>query len=134
MYVKPNFYKNFRLYFPFMIEYDEGHFYAKYYPEDSNYHDVQKAYEDLYGAFDFEETDPILKINNEDPLEYLTQYSNTYDYSSKSDNGRLNSELAGAFYNKRLDVYNLPATADQTMIILFTSGKSLTVRFTIMVG
>ena len=37
LYVKPNFYKNFKLYFPFMIVEKDGFFYPQEYPKGSNY-------------------------------------------------------------------------------------------------
>lgn len=33
--------------------------------------------------------------------------ANKYDYSSKTDHGRLNSWLSSSMYNMRLDVYNM---------------------------
>lgn len=74
-------------------------------------------YESLYGELEIDSSDRIFRINGMDVLEWLTNYANLYDYSSKSDNGRVNSELAGALYNKRLDVYNVPAEEDQTIEI-----------------
>lgn len=67
--------------------------------------------------------DAILKINGVDPIEYFTEYANKYDYDSKSDHGRVNGELSGAFYIKRLDVYNLPNPGDESIAISFLSGK-----------
>ena len=75
--------------------------------------------------------DAISKINGLDPIEYFTNYANKYDYDSKSDHGRVNGELSGAFYNKRLDVYNLPDTDDESVQISFVSGKYSTIHFVV---
>lgn len=88
-------------------------------------------YESLYGELEIDSSDRIFRINGMDVLEWLTNYANLYDYSSKSDNGRVNSELAGALYNKRLDVYNVPAEEDQTIEIQYLSGRTQTVHFVI---
>lgn len=66
-----------------------------------------------------------------DPVQYFTNYANKYDYDSKSDHGRVNGELSGAFYGKRLDVYNLPNDGDENVILNFLSGKSMTVHFVV---
>ena len=131
LYVKPNFYGKFRLYFPFMIVEQDGFFYANEYPAGSNYAPIQSMYESLYGELEIDPTDRIFRVNGMDVLEWLTKYANLYDYSSKSDNGRVNSELSGALYNKRLDVYNIPAEEDQSIEIQYISGRTQTVHFVI---
>ena len=114
-----------------MIVEQDGFFYPKEYPKESNYGTIQSMYESLYGDLEIDQSDRILHINGMDVIEWLTDYANLYDYSSKSDNGRVNSELSGALYNKRLDVYNVPAEKDQSIEIQYLSGRTQTVHFVV---
>lgn len=47
-----------------------------------------------------------------EPIEWFKYMANKYDYSSKTDHGRLNSFLSGSLYNMRLDVYNMLEVPD----------------------
>ena len=66
-------------------------------------------WEQQFGELQFSPTDRIQKINGVVPEEFLTKFADESSYSSKSAHSRLNFELGGNFYQKRLDLYNLPS-------------------------
>ncbi|CAL6114958.1 Conserved_hypothetical protein [Hexamita inflata] len=134
LFVQPNFFYNFKLYFPFLLENINGKFYAKEYPVNSTFfHNLQIQYETMYGKLEINPNDKIIKINKQEPIQFLTQFSNKYDYNSKSTHGRLNSQLYSSFYVKRLDVFTLPDMQDQQFEFEFDSGKILTVNLVVKI-
>ncbi|CAL5972780.1 Conserved_hypothetical protein [Hexamita inflata] len=135
LFVQPNFFKNFKVYFPFYLENRNGFFYANDYPATSpSFQDIQNSYESLYAPMELNPNDRIFKINGQDPLQYLTYFANKYDYSSKSEHGRVNSHLHGALFAKRLDIYTMPEQQDQKFVFEFASGKRLTVNLVVKVA
>lgn len=45
LFVKPQFYKNFKMYFPFMFENEGGRFFATPYPNGTSYKTIADLYE-----------------------------------------------------------------------------------------
>ncbi|CAL5971126.1 Conserved_hypothetical protein [Hexamita inflata] len=135
LFIQPNYFFNFKLYFPFILENSKGQFYAKNYPTTSIFFsDLQARYEKIYGQLEINQNDRIIKINNQEPLQYLTQFSNKYDYTSKSEHGRLNSQLLSNFYVKRLDLFTLPDVKDQQFVFQFESGKQIQVNLVVKIA
>ncbi|CAL5998950.1 Conserved_hypothetical protein [Hexamita inflata] len=135
LFVQPNFFNNFKLYFPFLLENSNGQFYAKDYPITSTFfHNLQIQYELMYGKLEINPNDKIIRINNQETIQFLTSFSNKYDYNSKSAHGRLNSQLFSSFYVKRLDVFTLPDVQDQVLEFIFDSGKIITVNLVVKIS
>ncbi|CAL5988494.1 Conserved_hypothetical protein [Hexamita inflata] len=135
LFIQPNFFFNFKMYFPFILENSNGQFYAKNYPTTSIFFsDLKARYEQIYGQLEINQNDRIIKINNQQPLQYLTQFSNKYDYTSKSEHGRLNSQLLSNFYVKRLDLFTLPDVQDQQFVFQFESGKQIQVNLVVKIS
>ena len=69
-----------------------------------------------------------------EPIEWFKYMANKYDYSSKTDHGRLNSFLSGSLYSMRLDVYNMLEPVDRMVTIEYLSGLTETYRFIVSIS
>eukprot|EP00703_Trepomonas_sp_PC1_P004251 JAP92355.1 hypothetical protein TPC1_15734 [Trepomonas sp. PC1] len=127
MHYKPKFFSHFSLIFPFQFVYEKNQWFAHYFHNDSQFYQNQILYEDLFGSLNLNQLDRITKINNADPLDFLTSFADLNSYSSKTSHSRLNFELGGNLYQKRLDLYNIPQT--QKLCIEFLSGTKLYFQF-----
>lgn len=115
-----------------MIEFEGNGFYARNFPENSNYKKYQTYYEEQFGPLNLNPSDRIFKINSMEPLQFFTYFADKYSYSAKSSHGRVNGELKSGFYEKRLDVYNLYDDQDQRLCFEFLSGRKIFIDFTIV--
>lgn len=124
LYVKPSFFGSFVLTFPLSLQVDDrGEMVFGKLPDRMSY--VTESYSNVFPGADLKSLigKAIVKINGQDPMLWLAEWSDKNVYSTKSAHGRINSALSGDFISRALHVYALPEDAEQAVSFELKDGS-----------
>jgi len=132
LFVKPSFFGSFTLMFPLSLEVtDNGQLAFGALPEKYSY--VTESYPNVFPGTDLQSLigKTIAKINGQDPMLWLAEWSDKNVYATKSAHGRLNSALSGDFTRRGLHVFSLPDEADQSVSFEMKDGTMALLSFVV---